>query len=84
MNVAIQVYFHTKLHQGVQQTARGLKRILEVLEKLAEMPYAGTRLRGRLDGLWRWSVGKYRMVYAIEEKDKMVVFLDVGLRKTIY
>jgi len=83
LNVAIQVYFHTKLHQGVQQTARGLKRIL-VLEKLAEMPYAGTRLRGRLDGLWRWSVGKYRMVYAIEEKDKMVVFLDVGLRKTIY
>jgi mRNA-degrading endonuclease RelE of RelBE toxin-antitoxin system len=30
------------------------ERILEALEKAAETPYAGTRLRGKLEGLWRW------------------------------
>jgi len=60
------------------------ERILEALEKAAEAPYAGTKLRGNLEGLWRWRIGKYRVIYSINEKEKAVVFLDVGLRKTIY
>jgi mRNA interferase RelE/StbE len=60
------------------------ERILEALEKAAEIPYAGTKLRGKLEGLWRWRIGKYRVIYLIDEKEKAVVFLDVGLRKTIY
>ena len=60
------------------------ERILEALEKVAEAPYIGTRLRGKLEGLWRWRIGKYRVIYLIDEKQKKVAFLDVGLRKTIY
>jgi len=60
------------------------ERILEALEKTAEIPYAGTKLRGKLEGLWRWRIGKYRVIYLIDEKEKAIVFLDVGLRKTIY
>jgi mRNA interferase RelE/StbE len=60
------------------------ERILEALEKAVENPYAGTKLRGKLEGLWRWRVGKYRIIYLIDEKEKAVVFLDVGLRKSIY
>ena len=60
------------------------ERILEALEKVAEAPYAGTKLRGKLEGLWRWRTGKYRVIYLIDEKEKAVVFLDVGLRKAIY
>lgn len=60
------------------------ERILEALEKVAETPYAGTKLRGKLEGLWRWRIGKYRIIYLIDEKEKAVVFLDVGLRKAIY
>jgi len=60
------------------------ERILEALEKAAEAPYVGTKLRGKLEGLWRWRIGKYRIIYLIDEKQKKVVFLDVGLRKTIY
>jgi mRNA interferase RelE/StbE len=57
---------------------------LAALEKAAETPYAGTKLRGKLGGLWRWRVGKYRLIFMIDEKEKAVVFLDVGLRKSIY
>jgi mRNA interferase RelE/StbE len=57
---------------------------LKSLEKAVESPYVGTRLRGKLEGLWRLRVGKYRLIYLINEKEKAIVFLDVGLRKSIY
>ena len=60
------------------------ERVLEALEKVTQTPYVGTKLRGRLEGLWRWRIGKYRVIYLIDEKKKEVVFLDVGLRKAIY
>ena len=60
------------------------ERIIEALEKVAEAPYAGTKLRGKMEGLWRRRIGKYRIIYLIDEKEKAVVFLDVGLRKAIY
>ena len=60
------------------------ERILEALEKIVELPYAGTKLRGKLEGLWRWRVGKYRIVYLIDEKERTIIFLDLGLRKSIY
>jgi mRNA interferase RelE/StbE len=49
------------------------EKVLEALEKTAETPYAGTRLRGKLEGLWRCRVGKYRVVYLIDEKEKAIV-----------
>jgi len=67
-----------KLPKGIK------KQIVEALEKIVELPYAGTKLRGKLEGLWRWRVGKYRVIYLIDEKEKTIVFLDVGLRKSIY
>jgi len=58
------------------------EQIIDAFEKIVDTPYAGTKLRGKLEGLWRWRVGKYRVVYLIEEKT--IIFLDVGLRKSIY
>ena len=64
---------------------RGVKtRILDTLKKAADSPYTGTELRGKLEGVWRLRIGKYRVVYMIDEKEKVIVFLDVGLRKSIY
>jgi mRNA-degrading endonuclease RelE of RelBE toxin-antitoxin system len=37
----------------------------------------------KLEGVWRLGIGKYRIVYMIDEKEKVIVFLDVGLRKSI-
>lgn len=63
----------------------GIKgRILEAIEKAVVNPYAGTKLRGELEGLWRWRIGKYRVIYMINERERTIVFVDVGLRKAIY
>jgi mRNA interferase RelE/StbE len=67
-----------KLPKGIKE------QVLKALEKTVANPYSGTKLRGKLEGLWRWRVGKYRVIYMIDEKEKAIVFLDVGLRKSIY
>ena len=60
------------------------EQILKALEKTVANPYAGTKLREKLEGLWRYRASKYRAIYTIDEKEKTIVFLDVGLRKSIY
>jgi mRNA interferase RelE/StbE len=60
------------------------QRIIDSLQKVTEKPYSGTTLQGRLSGLWVFKTGKYRIIYLIDEKESTIVFLDVGLRKSIY
>ena len=62
----------------------GKEQVIKGLEKAASDPYAGTKLQGKLAGLWRWRMGKYRVIYEIDEKENNLVFVDVGLRKSIY
>jgi len=59
-------------------------RVLLAIEELVSNPFAGIRLRGELDGLFRWRTGDYRIVYKIDEEKRLVVLLDVGPRKAIY
>ena len=59
-------------------------RVLKAVDELIRNPFLGVRLRGELRGKWRWRVGKYRMIYRIDRTSKLVVFLDVGLRKKSY
>jgi mRNA interferase RelE/StbE len=67
-----------KLSSDVKQ------RVIEVIEEVLINPYAGVSLAGPLKGLWRVRVGKYRIIYEIDEKEKIVIFHDVDLRKRIY
>jgi len=67
-----------KLPNGIREI------ILKTLEKTIANPYAGKQLSGKLEGLWRYRAGKYRVIYMIDERESAIVFLDVGLRKSIY
>ena len=58
--------------------------ISRAIDEIVANPFSGVKLRGELEGRWRWRVGKYRIVYIIDQTPKLVVLLDVGLRKTIY
>jgi len=60
------------------------EKILTVIDEVVANPFLGIKLRGELEGRRRWRVGKYRIVYIIDRTLQLVVFLDVGLRKTIY
>jgi mRNA interferase RelE/StbE len=58
--------------------------ILRAIDEIVANPFSGVRLLGKLEGRWRWRVGKYRIIYKVDQTLKLVVFLDVGPRKTIY
>lgn len=59
-------------------------QVLRAIDDLLANPLLGIKLRGELEGLWRWRVGKYRIIYTIDHASKIVIFLDVGPRKAIY
>ena len=59
-------------------------RLVEALREILVNPHAGVPLVGPLKGLWRVRVGKYRIIYEIDEEEKIVVFHDVDLRKRVY
>jgi mRNA interferase RelE/StbE len=59
-------------------------RVLEAINNILANPFSGVKLRGELEGCWRWRVGKYRIIYFIDQESQIVVFLDVGPRKAIY
>jgi len=52
--------------------------------ELAENPFIGIRLVGELSGYWKDRVGKYRIIYEIDEVKKTIVMYDVDLRKRVY
>ena len=78
------IFLHSFTKEFDKLPKTGKEQVLKGLEKTASDPFAGTRLQGKLAGLWRWRMGKYRVIYMIDEKENALVFLDVGLRKSIY
>lgn len=43
------------------------KRVLINIDELIRNPFSGVRLRGELKGKWRLRIGKYRVVYRIDQ-----------------
>ena len=60
--------------------ARVRQRVIE----LADNPYLGIRLVGELSGYWKDRVGKYRVIYQIDEAKKVIIMYGVDLRKRVY
>jgi len=58
-------------------------RVVEALREILVNPHVGVPLVRPLKGLWRVRIGKYRVIYEIDEKEKAVVFHDVDLRKRV-
>lgn len=59
-------------------------KVLRAVDEIAANPFLGVKLHGELEGRWRWRIGKYRIIYIIDEPQKRIILLDVGLRKFIY
>lgn len=62
------------------------KRVLEEVKKLAEEPFPKGKKVKHLVGTqgWRLRVGKVRVIYFVEEKNKIIFLEDVAYRKDIY
>ena len=60
---------------------RGVKAALRAV---AEDPSVGEPLRRDLQGLWKYRVRRYRLVYAVERRERIVRIFAVYHRRGIY
>jgi mRNA interferase RelE/StbE len=62
------------LKQSVKQAVRALRADPEV----------GEPLQRELEGLWRYRVRRFRIVYRVDRRRRVIEILAVGHRSTVY
>ena len=67
-----------KLDRKTRETA------FEKLSFLANDPMIGKPLRYKLKGFRRLRIGKYRIIYTIKEKEKLIFVVALDHRKKVY
>ena len=63
------------------------ERIRNFLNTLANQPNpraSGKALQGQLAGYWRYRVGDYRLICQIQDKELVVLVIELGHRINIY
>lgn len=63
------------------------KRIVAYLREISTLPnpqMRGKALTGNWAGFWRWRVGDYRLVAAIEDDRVVIVVVSIGHRPQVY
>jgi mRNA interferase RelE/StbE len=60
------------------------REIKQALRVLSTDPEAGEPLRRELDGLWKYRVRRYRIVYGIDRQRRRLLLVAVGPRNSIY
>lgn len=60
------------------------KRIVERLKSLSKHPKSGKPLKGRFKDIRSLRVGKYRILYNIQENHLIIVVITIGHRKNVY
>ena len=62
-----------------------LKRSIKAaVRAIATDPECGEPLMRELDGLWKYRVRRFRIVYAIDRKARAIRLIAVGHRQSIY
>jgi mRNA interferase RelE/StbE len=65
---------HPDLKRSIKATVRGI----------ATDPECGEPLMRELDGLWKYRVRRFRIVYAIDRKTRTIRLMAVGHRRHVY
>ena len=64
--------------------ARKLARCFAQLENEPRRHNNIKRLSGELDGLWRYRVGDWRVVYRVDDPSSRVLVLSIAHRREVY
>lgn len=59
----------------------------DVYPRLKEEPHYGSNIKKLVDykpETWRYRIGKYRLFYVTDEKEKIIYILTIDLRKDAY
>ncbi|EIW18741.1 MULTISPECIES: type II toxin-antitoxin system RelE/ParE family toxin [Pelosinus] len=63
-------------------------KIIIILEKIAENPFVGERLKGNLTAIYSYHLKiasvEYRIAYQIKEQEIIIVIMQIGTRENFY
>ncbi len=60
------------------------ENIVEAVESLRDEPFKGEQLAAEWKGLRRLRVGRYRVIYAFDGRQFLILVVRVGHRKDVY
>lgn len=60
------------------------RAIKSAVRKIAADPECGAPLLRELQGLWKYRVRRFRIVYGIDRKARRILVMAVGHRRAIY
>ena len=60
------------------------RRADSIIRRLEAEPFIGKPLRGELKGKRSLRIGNYRIIYVIDEKNRIITLLTIRPRKTAY
>ena len=84
----MRVHFSNKAEREFYKLDKSIqKQIQTFISKLKDLKNprsCGKRLTGNLQGLWRYRVGKYRVVCQILDRELVILVIDIGHRKEVY
>jgi len=85
MGMKYNILLSHKFDRDFSRLERTLQdRVVDGLRELKENPHEGKQLKGKLKDLLSWRIGKYRILYQIQN-DKLLVFvISVRHRKHVY
>ena len=73
------------MHEVVRHLPPTLKRsVRAAIRALTANPQTGEPLRDELRGLFKFRVRRYRIVYRVLERPRVIRILAVGERRTVY
>ena len=81
--MSFKIVFSTRAIHYLQRADKQVKiEILKKLQQLPESPELGKPLTNKLKGCYKLRVGKYRIIYTID--NRIVNITKIGHRKDVY
>ena len=60
------------------------RAVKAAIRALSDEPGVGEPLQRELDGLWKYRVRRFRVVYAVDRRRRVLRIMAVGHRRTVY
>ena len=81
-----QIYYESQAEKFLKKTDKLQRiKILKYLQKISKNPrISGKALTGGLKGLWRYRIEDYRVICKLEDKELIILVIDIGHRSDIY
>ncbi|MEK7533938.1 MAG: type II toxin-antitoxin system RelE/ParE family toxin [Patescibacteria group bacterium] len=81
--------FEVRISSKAEKQIKQIKKlyqtaILSALEELREDPFAGKPLSKDLTGRFSYKISVYRIIYKVDQRDKVVDIIFAGHRSIIY